>query len=134
MKTLVCLLMVLLVTGATAQQQVFRCTINGKTVYGQSACKGGVEVAVDDSRTDAQRQAAAEVQAKEEKRLQGMERDRQLQEKRSAHLQAAGIPYRDAEKAAKSESSYDAKLKKAAKQRAHKPRKAKKSALKKSQG
>lgn len=123
MKLLVCLSMLLLAGGAAAQQKVYRCTINGQTVYGQTACKGGAEVAASDPRTDAQRQAAAEAQMKEEKRLQAAARDRHLREKRSATLQAAGIPYREAEEAAKSDSSYEAKLKAAAKQRAPKAKK-----------
>ena len=129
MKLLVCLSMILLTSSAAAQQKVYRCMVNGKTVYAQTACKGGAEVAVDDARTDTQRQAAAEVQMKEEKRLQAAMRDREMREKRSAKLQAAGIPYREAEEAAKYESSYDAKLKAAGKQRAPK----KKSTSKKSQ-
>lgn len=125
MKLLICLSMILLTSGIAAQQKVYRCTINGQTVYGHTECKGGKEVAADDSRTDLQRQAATEVQKKEEKRLQAASRDRQVREMRSAKLQAAGIPYRDAEEAAKYESSYESKLKAAGKQRAPKAKKSK---------
>jgi hypothetical protein len=115
MKQLLFLSLMCLANAALAQQSVYRCTVNGQTVYSQTACKAGTAVAVDDARTEAQRRAAAEAQKKEEKRLQAAARDREVREKRSAKLQAAHIPYREAQEAAKYESSYEAKLKAAAK-------------------
>lgn len=67
--------------------------------------------AVDATSAAAQRQAAGQAQMKEQRRLQAMTRDRQLREMRSAKLQAAGVPRRQADEAAKTQAGYEARLK-----------------------
>jgi hypothetical protein len=80
----------------------------------------GAAIAADAASPSAQRQAAAQAQMKDELRLQAMARDRQVREKRSAKLQAAGVPRKEADEAAKTEAGYQARLKAANKQRAPK--------------
>jgi hypothetical protein len=77
-------------------------------------------IAADAASLSAQRQAAAQAQMKDEQRLQATARDRQVREKRSAKLQAAGVPRKEADEAAKTEAGYQARLKAASKQRAPK--------------
>jgi Ni/Co efflux regulator RcnB len=59
----------------------------------------------------AQQRAAAQAQAKDTAKLQGMEKDRQLRTMRSAKLQAAGVPRKEADEAAKDEGRFQATLK-----------------------
>jgi hypothetical protein len=95
---------------AAAQTTVHRCVVNGQTVYTHEPCRGGRPVATDDARTDEQRQAAMQAHAKEQARLQNAERERQAITMRAAKLQAAGIPYREAQEAARNTAHYEAKL------------------------
>lgn len=106
---------------AVAQNTVHRCVVNGQTVYTHDPCKGGRPVATDDGRSDEQRQAALQAHSKEQARLQNAERERQAITMRAAKLQAAGIPYRDAQEAARDPAHYEAKMKSAKRSTAKRP-------------
>jgi hypothetical protein len=91
-------------SAAVAQQKrVFRCEVNGKVSYADAPCKGGAEVAADDARTDAQRKAAREAVAREDKLTQQMARERQAAEAAAAKQGAAHIPHSAADEAAKAQ-------------------------------
>jgi hypothetical protein len=76
----------------------------------------GAAAAADATSATAQQQAAGQAQMKEEQRLQAMTRNRQLRDMRSAKLQAAGVPRREADEAAKTQAGYEARLKTATQQ------------------
>ena len=105
MKVAVPLLAVLLCLAgpAAAQKKVFRCEVNGKVSYADAPCKDGAEVAADDARTDAQRKAAREAVAREDKLTQQMARERKAAEAAAAKQGAAHIPHSAADEAAKAQ-------------------------------
>jgi hypothetical protein len=87
--------------GALAQpHKVFRCEVNGKVTYADAPCKNGAEVAADDARTEAQRKAAREAVAREDKLTQQMARERKATEAAAARQGAAHIPHSAAVEAA----------------------------------
>ena len=109
-------------TGAAAQQKkVFRCEVNGKVSYADAPCKDGAEIAADDARTDAQRKAAREAVAREEKLTQQMARERRATEVAAAKQGAAHIPHSAADEAAKAQPTAKKKKRTEKKRVATKP-------------
>jgi len=118
MNQLIALAVALTVVGTAAvaqQKKVFRCEVNGKVSYADAPCKDGAEVAADDARTDAQRKAAREAVAREDKLTQQMARERKAAEAAAARQGAAHIPHSAADEAAKAQPT--AKKKKPEKKR-----------------
>lgn len=104
---------------AAAQKKVYRCELHGKISYSDAPCKDGAEVAADDARTDAQRKAAREAVAREDKLAQQMARERKDAEAAAARQGAAHIPHSPVAGAASAVPS--STKKKAARKAAAKP-------------
>jgi hypothetical protein len=102
MKRPVCLAAALLlaVAPALAQKKVFRCTEAGRTVYSDAPCKDATEIKADDSRSEAQRQAAREAVRAEAKATEAMARERRTAELAASRQGAGQIPYSAARQAA----------------------------------
>ena len=87
-------------------KKVYRCeAANGRVTYSDEACKGGAELTNDDARSDEQRQAAADVAAREERLADKLTRERRAAEKAAPRPAAAHITHSAAEKAAKEQPS-----------------------------
>jgi Domain of unknown function (DUF4124) len=107
-KPLLMAAMLLLATQPLLAQnkKVYRCEdVKGRVSYSDEACKGGAELKNDDSRSDDQRNAAADVAAREERLADKLARDRRAAEKAAPKPSAALIPYSAAENAAKEQPS-----------------------------
>jgi hypothetical protein len=85
---------------AAAQKKVYRCDVGGKVSYTDSPCKDAAEVATDDARTEAQRKAARDAIAREDKLTQQMGRERRAAEGAAGRQGAAHIPHSAAAEAA----------------------------------
>jgi hypothetical protein len=81
-------------------KKVYRCEAGGKVEYADAPCKGAAEVAADDTRTKAQRDAAAQTVQREEKLADKMARERQAAEAAAARQGAVIIPHASAAQAA----------------------------------
>jgi hypothetical protein len=106
---------------AAAQKKVFRCELNGKISYADAPCKDATEVAADDARTEAQRKAARDALAREDKLTQQMARERKAAEAAAAKQGAAHIPHSAADEAAKAQPTAKKKKKPEKKAVAAKP-------------
>lgn len=87
-------------------KKVFRCEdVTRRVTYSDEACKGGAELKNDDARSDEQRQAAADVAARQERFADKLTRERRAAEKAAPRPAAAHITHSAAEKAAKEQPS-----------------------------
>jgi Domain of unknown function (DUF4124) len=87
-------------------KKVYRCEdVKGRVTYSDEACKGGAELKNDDARSDEQRQAAADVAAREQRLADKLTRERRAAEKAAPASGAAHITHSAAEKAAKEQPS-----------------------------
>jgi hypothetical protein len=90
---------------ALAQKKVYRCEAGGKVTYGDSPCKGGAEVAVDDARSDADRKAARDAVQREKHATDQAAAERRVADAKAPRQVAGHIAYSDAVKAAASAPS-----------------------------
>jgi len=87
-------------------KRVYRCEeASGRVTYSDEACKGGVALGNDDTRSDEQRKAAADVAKREERLADKLTRERRAAEKTAPSPGAAHIVHSAAEKAAKEQPS-----------------------------
>ncbi|MDH4061357.1 MAG: hypothetical protein OEU94_11155 [Aquincola sp.] len=81
-------------------KKVYRCEAGGKVEYSDAPCKGAAEVAADDARTKAQRDAAVQTVQREEKLAEKMARERHAAEAAASRQGAVIIPHASAAQAA----------------------------------